>query len=70
MSRTLRPQQEVVKATSGTPVAHPPGTIRRYCFEHVATAAKIPAGHAANLAAFVRVLREHGGLSDALWRCV
>jgi hypothetical protein len=25
MGRTLRPQREVVKATDGTPVAHPPG---------------------------------------------
>jgi len=31
-----------------------------YCLEHLATTAKIPAGHAADLAAFVRTLREHG----------
>ena len=26
MGRTLRAQREVVKATDGTPVAHPPGS--------------------------------------------
>lgn len=40
--------------------SHPPGTIRRYCLEHLATAAKIPVAQAPDLAAFVRTLREHG----------
>ncbi len=39
---------------------HPPGTIQTYCLEHLAAAAKIPLGHGADLAAFVRGLREHG----------
>jgi hypothetical protein len=39
---------------------HPPGTIQTYCLEHLADAAKIPPGHLADLAAFVRGLREHG----------
>ena len=39
---------------------HPPGTIQTYCFEHLAAAAKIPPGHLADLAAFIRSLREHG----------
>ena len=38
----------------------PPGTIRTYCLEHLAAAMKIPPGHPADLAAFVRSLREHG----------
>lgn len=33
---------------------HPPGTIQTYCLEHLAAAAKIPLGHGADLAAFVR----------------
>ena len=40
--------------------SHPPGIIQAYCLVHLATAAKIPAGHAADLAAFVRTLREYG----------
>ena len=51
---------------------HPPGTIQMYCLEHLAAAALIPPAHLADLAAFVRVLREHGtcqtqygGLCDA-----
>ncbi len=40
---------------------HPPGTIQMYCLEHLAAATKIPPGHLAELAAFVRSLREHGG---------
>ncbi len=39
---------------------HPPGTIQTYCLEHLAAAVKIPPGHLADLAAFVRNLREHG----------
>jgi hypothetical protein len=39
---------------------HPPGTIQMYCLEHLAAATKIPPGHLADLAAFVRSLREHG----------
>ena len=39
---------------------HPPGTIQMYCLEHRAAAVKIPLGHLADLAAFVRNLREHG----------
>ena len=37
---------------------HPPGTIQTYCLEHLAAAAQIPLGHGADLAAFVRGLRE------------
>ena len=51
---------------------HPPGIIQAYCLEHLAAAVKIPPGHLADLAAFVRSLREHGacqtcdsGLCDA-----
>jgi hypothetical protein len=51
---------------------HPPGIIQTYCLEHLAAAVKIPPGHLADLAAFVRSLREHGacqtcdgGLCDA-----
>ena len=39
---------------------HPPGTIQTYCLEHLAAAAKIPPGHLADLAVFIRSLREHG----------
>src|SRR5258707_11328681 len=39
---------------------HPPGTIQTYCLEHLAAAVKISAGHVADLAGFVRGLREHG----------
>ena len=39
---------------------HPPGMIQTYCLEHLAAAAKIPPGHLADLAVFVRGLREHG----------
>ncbi len=39
---------------------HPPGTIQTYCLEHLAVAVQIPLGHLADLAAFVRTLREHG----------
>jgi len=39
---------------------HPPGTIQTYCLEHLAAAVKIPPGHLAGPAAFVRSLREHG----------
>lgn len=39
---------------------HPPGIIQAYCLEHLAAAAKIAPGHLADLAAFVRSLREHG----------
>jgi hypothetical protein len=52
-----RAQEARVREVLGS---HPPGTIRTYCLEHLATAAKIPAGHAPDLAAFVRKLREHG----------
>ena len=41
-------------------VNHPPGTIQTYCLEHLAAAVKIPPGHLADLAAFVRSLREYG----------
>ncbi len=51
---------------------HPPGTIQRFCLEHLAAAAKIPAGHAADLAAFVsepsentETARRAGGVCDA-----
>jgi hypothetical protein len=37
-----------------------PRTIRTYCLEHLASAATIPVAHLADLAAFVRNLREHG----------
>jgi len=52
-----RAQEGRVREVLGS---HPSGTIRTYCLEHLATAAKIPAGHAADLAAFVRTLRKHG----------
>ena len=39
---------------------HPPGTIQTYCLEHLAAAVEIPPGHLADLAVFVRSLREHG----------
>ena len=39
---------------------HLPGTIQTYCLEHLAAAAQIPAAHLADLAAFIRRLREHG----------
>jgi len=39
---------------------HPPGIIQTYCLEHLAAAVKIPREHLADLAAFVRGLREHG----------
>jgi len=52
---------------------HPPGTIQTYCLEHLAVGAKVPLGHLADLAAFVRSLREHGacqtqygGICDAV----
>jgi hypothetical protein len=38
----------------------PAGTSQSYCLVHLATAAKIPAGHLPDLAAFVRSLRERG----------
>jgi hypothetical protein len=38
-----------------------PGIRPTYCLEHLATAAQIPAAHLADLAAFVRSLRAHGG---------
>jgi hypothetical protein len=51
---------------------HPPGTIQMYCLVHLAAAALIPPANLPDLAAFVRVLREHGtcqtqdgGLCDA-----
>jgi len=40
--------------------SHPPGALQTYCLEHLAAAVKIPPGHLADLAAFVRSLREHG----------
>ena len=52
-----RAQEGRVREVLGS---HPSGTIRTCCLEHLATAAKIPAGHAADLAAFVRTLRKHG----------
>ena len=39
---------------------HPPGITQAYCLEHLAAATKIPPGHLADLAVFVRSLREHG----------
>jgi len=38
----------------------PTGVIQTYCLEHLATAAKIPPGHMADLAVFVRTLHERG----------
>lgn len=35
-------------------------TIKTYCLEHLATAAKIPPGHIQDLAAFIRMLHERG----------
>jgi hypothetical protein len=53
-----RAQEARVREVLGS---HPFGTIRTYCLEHLATAARIPAAHAADLAAFVQKLRERGG---------
>ncbi len=53
-----RAQEARVREVLGS---HPPGTIQTYCLEHLAATAKVPAGHLADLAAFVRGLREHGG---------
>ena len=39
---------------------HLPGTIQTYCLEHLAASAQIPVAHLADLAAFIRRLREHG----------
>jgi hypothetical protein len=39
---------------------HPPGTIQTYCLEHLAGAAKIPPGHLADLAVFVRACGSTG----------
>ena len=39
---------------------HPPGPIPTFCLEHLANAAYVPVAHLADLAAFVRRLREHG----------
>ncbi len=52
-----RAQEARVREVPGD---HPPGTIQTYCLEHLAAAAKIPPGHLADLAVFVRSLREHG----------
>ena len=54
-------------------LAHrPPGIVQTFCLEHLAGAAMIPPGHRADLAAFIRGLRErgecatqHGGVCDA-----
>ena len=37
----------------------PLGTLPVYCLEHLATTAQIPPAHPADLAAFIRTLREH-----------
>ncbi len=52
-----RAQEARVRAVLGD---HPPGTIRTFCLEHLAAAAKVPAEHATDLAAFVRLLRSRG----------
>jgi len=39
---------------------HLRGTIQTFCLEHLATTAYVPVAHLADLAAFVRRLREHG----------
>ena len=39
---------------------HLPGPIQTFCLEHLATAAYVPVGHLADLAAFVRNLRAAG----------
>ena len=39
---------------------HVPGTVQTYCLEHLAASAQIPPAHLADLAAFIRKLREHG----------
>ena len=52
-----RAQEARVREVLGN---HPPGIIQTYCLEHLAAAVKIPPGHLADLAAFVRSLREHG----------
>lgn len=37
-----------------------PGSSRTYCLEHLAVSAKVPPSHIADLAVFVRSLRESG----------
>lgn len=39
---------------------HPHGTIRTFCLEHLAAAARVPTEHADDLAAYVRLLRSRG----------
>ena len=38
----------------------PARAVQAYCLEHLATTAKIPPGHMADLAVFVRILHERG----------
>ena len=52
------------------PRESPPGTIQIYCLEHLAAASKVSSGHLADLAVFVRSLREHGAYQtcyEGIW---
>lgn len=53
-----RAQEDRVREVLGD---HPSGTLRTFCLEHLAVVARVPTEHAADLAAFVRVLRSRGG---------
>jgi hypothetical protein len=64
-----RAQEARIRDVLGT---RPPGAIQMYCLEHLAAASQIPLGHLADLAAFVRRLRQqgacqtqYGGVCDA-----
>lgn len=52
-----RAQETRVREVLGN---HPLGIIQTYGLEHLTAAVKIPPGHLADLAAFVRSLREYG----------
>jgi hypothetical protein len=52
-----RAQEARVREVLGS---HAPGTSPAYCLEHLAASTQIPAGHLADLAAFVRRLRVYG----------
>jgi hypothetical protein len=52
-----RAQEARVREVLGS---HAPGPSPAYCLEHLAASTQIPAGHLADLAAFVRRLRVYG----------
>jgi hypothetical protein len=53
-----RAQEARIRDVLGTRSA---GAIQMFCLEHLAAASQIPLGHLADLAAFVRKLRQYGG---------